>query len=148
MAILLQDTVQLQTVILPDPAEIQDTMCILLIEHNIRLTCKNIEKLEPVLVIKLVVWTLATFLVNHNAWYHGTVTIDEANLNHLFVDSVEQGVSSAVELCLLCSTDDASVSTSYVDACDNAMDAEPITHLSWRQWDILRVIIHLIVYDQ
>ena len=61
----------------------------------------NIERLGPVLVNKGVVCTLANFLVQHNPWYHGTVTVDEGNSDNLYEGAMERALPGAIDIAYL-----------------------------------------------
>lgn len=115
VAIMPQDTLTLRTVILPDQTEIRNTMCALLIGHDVTPAHNNISKLGPVLVNKNIVRTLANFLVNCNKWYHGVVSVADTNIDHLFDGIAECGVPKAVELWFLESSGDASATSQCTD---------------------------------
>jgi hypothetical protein len=79
----------------------------------------NVECLRPVLVNKSVVRTLANFLVSHNPWYRGQVTVNEQNVKDLYEGSGENALPSVIEIAYLnsesLSTNVTQYQPAYVD---------------------------------
>lgn len=119
VAVLPQDTMRIRDIIPPSRNEIHEALCALFVSLGGCATKLNIECLGPVLVNKGVIRTLATFLVEHNAWYRGQVVVDEGNINDLCDGSSERAIPRAIEIACLNSevplTEDAMYRPPYVD---------------------------------
>ena len=101
VTVLPQDTMRLCDVIPPAREKVHEALCTLFISSGCTATKQNVEHLSPVLVNKGVVHTLANFLVSHNPWYHGQVTVDEHNIEDLYDGSWENALSSMIEIACL-----------------------------------------------
>ena len=101
MAILPQDKMKLWDVIPPHRDEVREVLCALFISSGCTAMVQNVEHLRPILVNKGIVCTLANFLITHNPWYHGQVTVDEQNIEYLYKGMRKRVLPSTIEIACL-----------------------------------------------
>ncbi|EGN93473.1 hypothetical protein SERLA73DRAFT_163520 [Serpula lacrymans var. lacrymans S7.3] len=134
VAVLPQDSVNLQFVLPPTRSVIADAMCALFVRWKTKPTRENIASLRPVLVSKRRARTLIDFLVNHNVWYKiAGLTFLEENLSDLYPEDendVDESVPTAVEICHLDGSHGLAAATSdYADRRTfHAADPQPELH--------------------
>ncbi|KAF8556634.1 hypothetical protein OG21DRAFT_1482850 [Imleria badia] len=93
-----QDTMKVRDVIPPSRTDMREAFCALFVSSGCTATRENVQRLGPVLVNKGVVRTLVNFLVEHNPWYRGQVTVAEGNIDDLYEGNAERALPSALEI--------------------------------------------------